>query len=562
MTRISLATATLAVALLSAPAAPSAPRAATTYIVPPGGEVGVKRALAAGGELPDGWRVEGIETRKVRVFVRFVRADATAELVLDHPSAASSAARRAGAVAIDLAGAPRALADAVVARLAADPGAVRWQEHEEARSGDPDAAAPKPGPVETPAAGPGDEPAGGVADALFALGRQVEHLVARGDLDEARRLVRALDVESLTPGASVGELAVLYMVVGDAVRAQQLAKRTLGTPAAHLGRVVLEPELDAATLIDGLDADAACRLTQAAVPLRRLGRPEQAEALLRAIATQHPACLAAVTGLALSLIGGRRGDEALAVTAPALEAHPDDPEVLMVHSSALRLVRRLTDAIDIVERLVRSPDRRPGNLGMLLAMYLREGELGARTERWKEVAAREPDDLVAPFMIGVLLHYGNHFRASNAWLVPLHDRLAGEPRLYVYRAMNEFNLGRGGEARRMLDHAAGLPVVDPDVYYCRAEITRDTERDLAVADLERYLSLTDGTPHASDAKQARVHEMLDELRQCVSDGTPHCGGPWEHPRRPTWKMGWGNLWPFVFAVCGLLLAAVLRRRFA
>ena len=114
----------------------------------------------------------------------------------------------------------------------------------------------------------------------------------------------------------------------------------------------------------------------------------------------------------------------------------------------------------------------------------------------------------------------------------------------------------------LLDQAAALPVVDPDVYYCRAEITRDTERELAISDLERYLALTDGTPHASDSKQARVREMLAELVACHEKGDPRCGGPWEHPRRPWWHPERGFLEPLVLGLIllGWMLWRLGRRR--
>ena len=61
-------------------------------------------------------------------------------------------------------------------------------------------------------------------------------------------------------------------------------------------------------------------------------------------------------------------------------------------------------------------------------------------------------------MIGVLLHYGNDFEESTRWLQPLMGRLEGEPRLFVYIAMNAFNLGDKPTARRLLDEGAQLDV--------------------------------------------------------------------------------------------------------
>jgi hypothetical protein len=156
-------------------------------------------------------------------------------------------------------------------------------------------------------------------------------------------------------------------------------------------------------------------------------------------------------------------------------------------------------------------------------------------------------------MIGVLLHYGNEFEASTRWLQPLMGRLKGEPRLFVYIAMNAFNLGDKATARRLLDEGARLDVVDPDIYYCRAEITRDSERDLAIDDLHRYLALTEGTPHADAKKQQRVKDMLSAIVACKANGIAECDGPFEHPRRPFIEAIRDYGWWITGAVSALLL---------
>ncbi len=529
-------------------------------VIPPGGESGLRRALAAGGALPDGWRHESTDVQRDRVFLRFVRdTGGTCELLVEHPDAAGASARRAGSVAIDPSGAPPALVAAVIQRLSSVTTPVRWQAVDDTPPPPPpDRQAARADP--DPYTGPRDQPSGAGNLAVFQLGRHVDHVLARGDVAEAHAAVLAFDASQLQSAASRGHLAVLLAAVGEADKAAALARQTVGTPASHLGRMVLEPDLDPASLIEGVSAADACRMVRDARAYKRLRRPKQAETLLRALAERHPTCTDASTELALALIEAERADDALAVITPALEANPGHPGLLMVRSNALRLLDRISDAIDIVEELVRGPDRLPGNMGMLLAMYLREARLNARIERWKTVASENPGDVVAAFMIGVLLHYENHFRASNAWLGPLLGVLEGEPRLYVYRAMNDYNLGRHAEARRLLEQGAALSVVDPDIYYCRAEITRDTERDLAAADLRRYLALTGATPHRNAEKQARVAEMLAELEACAAQSLPHCGGPWEHPREPLWRAGHGNLWPLLIALFGVGLAWTLRRR--
>ncbi|MBD91208.1 MAG: hypothetical protein CL940_12815, partial [Deltaproteobacteria bacterium] len=231
----------------------------------------------------------------------------------------------------------------------------------------------------------------------------------------------------------------------------------------------------------------------------------------------------------------QEGEATLKTIERGLAETPDEHQLMMMKVSAYRLLGQHEDAVRTMEEIVRGEHRQAGNLGMLLAMYLRGQDTERAIEEWKSWHKKHPDDVVAPFMVGVLLHYGNEFEESNRWLMPLKDKLHDEPRIFVYRAMNAFNMGDGKTARELLDAAALLPVVDPDVYYCRAEITRDTERQLAIDDLGRYLALTDGTPHASIEKQARVRVMYDELLVCHAENHERCAGPWEHPRKAWWQ---------------------------
>ena len=142
----------------------------------------------------------------------------------------------------------------------------------------------------------------------------------------------------------------------------------------------------------------------------------------------------------------------------------------------------------------------------------------------------KPDHITGRFLLGACLHYQDAFEESNVHLEKLVGVIDHEPRIYVYQAMNHFNLGDTVRARALLEEGITLAKVDPDVYYCRAEITRDTERDLALSDLERYLTLTARSQYENPGKRKRVVAMRDALLACKAAGTAVCDGPWEHPR--------------------------------
>lgn len=394
---------------------------------------------------------------------------------------------------------------------------------------------PAPAKIEKPTEVEG-EPREDDGEKVVQLGEQVEHLIARGDRDIARERLLGTTLKDIQSAAARADWAALHAMVGENEKAQAMAKELLETRAGPVVRVLLEQPVDAASILAERPQGEKCSLTQAGRILRRLERFDEAKALLGLLIEQEPKCLRAVIELALIHVHFQEGEATLKTIERGLAETPDEHQLMMMKVSAYRLLGRHEDAVRTMEEIVRGEHRQAGNLGMLLAMYLRGQDTERAIEEWKAWYKKHPDDVVAPFMVGVLLHYGNEFEESNRWLMPLKDRLHDEPRIFVYRAMNAFNMGDREKARELLDAAALLPVVDPDVYYCRAEITRDTERQLAIDDLGRYLALTDGTPHASIEKQARVRVMYDELLVCHEENHERCSGPWEHPRKAWWQL--------------------------
>ena len=159
----------------------------------------------------------------------------------------------------------------------------------------------------------------------------------------------------------------------------------------------------------------------------------------------------------------------------------------------------------------------------------RTHDRGAIARLEARVASPEAD-FIDRFLLGVVLHYENDFVGSNALLLPLEEKLGGEDRFHIYRAMNDFNLGDRPAALARLETAAKRDAPDPDIYYCLAELLRDTDRPRALDGLERYAAASQSDPMSNPAKEHRIRRMMEGLRACMEDERPVCEGEWEHPR--------------------------------
>ena len=382
---------------------------------------------------------------------------------------------------------------------------------------------------------------GGAWEALAApeqdFGARVkrwEHLVERGEPEAARAELDTVDLDALTGPAERLVVASLYALAGDRAKAAAIAGAVTEPEMASQVMAVTRPEATVAELLGDARGADACARTDVAVTLGRVGRPGEVVPYLRAVLSRAPDCAAAAQRLAVALIDAGDGAGAAAIAAAALEHDPKNAALQLARISALQMNGDLSGAIDALESLVRSPERQQGHMGLLLAMYLRERRVEARLDYWMKASEAAPAEVVPRFMVGVLLHYGNHFAASDTWLVPLFEEMPGEPRLFVYHAMNLFNLGQPAKARELLETAAaGSSRRSAGMWRRGMEMST---RSMAVA--------------ASQAA-ARAAVARAALEQCAADGTAVCDGPWEHPRLRGWEAPWVRP-----ALAGLLAAVV------
>ena len=278
------------------------------------------------------------------------------------------------------------------------------------------------------------------------------------------------------------------------------------------------------------EAMDTCQLVHVAQAAFLLGQHDESEVLLKGIFEQNSECLRAISILGDNYISLDRKDDAINLVQPLLEKHPEHAEFKMLLAQYYRLDGRLDDAVALYEEVVKAGNARDEHVRLLVTMYLQQRAEKRQITRWKGIYEENPSNKVAALMIGIMLHYRDEFTESQEWLLPLNDQFKGNPRYQIYRAMNDYNLDDKQGARKRLDMAAELPVIDPDVFYCRGEILRDVERDTAISDFKRYLALTEGSPFNLPEKQARVKEQVRLLEECKRNGTEVCEGPWEHPR--------------------------------
>ncbi|MDP6946441.1 MAG: hypothetical protein QF464_19995, partial [Myxococcota bacterium] len=254
-----------------------------------------------------------------------------------------------------------------------------------------------------------------------------------------------------------------------------------------------------------------------------------AVALTRAIRVMAPTCVAAYVMEIEMLSTLRDHPPATALIADAIARFPSHPARARLEELALGNAGDEAGLIALYEKRLAEGDRSPGLFSVLFSHYVKHGVMADRVERYMARATSDPTDDVAALVAGVLLHYEKHFARSNALVERAAPTFPEEPRVYIYQAMNHFNLGDRAKAESFIARAEALAAPDPDVYYCVGEIFRDTDRAKALAALEVYWHMTAVSGADITVKQERVRGMMHAIATCQRDETPApCPGPFEH----------------------------------
>ncbi|MCB9786809.1 MAG: hypothetical protein H6744_08960 [Deltaproteobacteria bacterium] len=518
---------------------------------------------ALAGEWQGGALVlDGLAVERDRVRLTFAaRAGGPprGELELVHPSAAPAGAVKAGPFAVRIvSGASPELAEAVAERVRGLEAARIWSTPEAQPEPDAGATSPPPQPDDADEAA---RVALAIRNALHAA-RTEDEAVARAAL---------VAVQASATGNAGPDIAETWYRIGDGERGKAVARAWLAaTPDEQSVRAVRaqvlaggggDPEALAEAIL-ALPADQRCEGAAVAETMARVGQREPAHALLRRLAERLPACSSVAALEVAWLLEAVRMDEADARSAEALARFPDAEEMVGLRAQVLLARERPEEAVALLEPMAwRNPDS--GLVSSLQGAYMNVKTPGWLANKRAELVRRheaDPSDYTAAFLAGVIMHYEGRLEESNALLEPLVPILGKQPRLYIYLGMNAFDLGDADTGLAWIQKAFDLEAPDPDVYYCRAEILHYRDPAGALADLEKYLALTEGSPTVPEKKHARVAEMARTLRECVANGGPvPCPGPWEHPRPAGTPLGHAppaSPWPWVAAGLGLLAAAI------
>ena len=405
-------------------------------------------------------------------------------------------------------------------------------------------------------------PQGGVAEqSPLELGdvfAAIEHKITIGDTENARRLL-----ESLPPSIdawAVVEVAFFWKRLGDAERLQSALSSiedsaTAQHAALALAKDILEDkQVDFSKAIAGKEA-SACDTVLAVNLLQRLERLKEARKIATAIRSLDPTCVGGwETEISLHLLLDDK-NKALSVAKEAQRALPQAPGLWQVLAYLYQETGELEKAVELLDKAVRVGKPTGGSLRNLLGTVVRNSDNRQKyLKSYLERHRADANDTVSQMIAGVILHYENRFEESDKLLSPLEGTLGHSDRLHIYLAMNAFNRGEREVALERLNQRADGPSPDPDVFYCRAEILRDTNRQQARDDLERYRMMSEGRRFSNPDKDERIRQLTELLDACIADGRSSCEGPWEHPRlrhQDNNTMWWQH--PVFYALCAGVL---------
>ena len=369
---------------------------------------------------------------------------------------------------------------------------------------------------------------------------KAEHAAMLGQKDDAKEALIALGKAEQTSTSmllSVAEALWEVEAPGDATAVVARWREGVGEDAdpigawrakALSGEAVSVPEI-LETLVG---TDAECDIRHIATSMSVSGARQQAYLLLEGAAPKTD-CIDIEVTLARWFVEDMRRDEAKELTGLLMAHAPEHDEVRSLRAQLLMGDGQFKEAAAVLE-VAAWKDPESGLLSALIGAYQRIEDPPWQEKKLAELkarAAKDVNDHVAAFLVGVKLHYRGDFSASDTYLTRVATTFYEQPRMHIYRGMNAFNMGEKDRALEHIQTAMNLEAPDPDVYYCRAELRRWFDVPGAIADLNRYLIQSNAGGTTNPAKQERVNRIIKSLQGCIDRGDPiPCEAPLEHPR--------------------------------
>lgn len=275
------------------------------------------------------------------------------------------------------------------------------------------------------------------------------------------------------------------------------------------------------------DARAAAAALAGAAQDERCGRVEAMEALLldgedpRALGTLparrrcEPRC---VRLFRMKLAAAMDDEDALDRAADrALSARPEDPDVLFLWGTYYYERSRLDEAVAVWDRLAAKDPAYPTFLGQYGTAMLVSGRLETEAiERLLGRAWTDPEDWLAAYLAGLGLYYKQAYQA----VIPLLSRAVEavpETRARMYLAMAHFFAGDTATAHAAMEQLEPEAWQEPDVYYCRSLIYRETDLARAIREMERFLEVFEGESRQRFGQQKvrKARSDLDLMRRGI-----------------------------------------------
>ncbi|MGB0591081.1 MAG: hypothetical protein ACPGU1_15505 [Myxococcota bacterium] len=345
------------------------------------------------------------------------------------------------------------------------------------------------------------------------------------DVDGVRSALEAAIAAAPRDVAVLRQSAVLLQAAGQTEEAKGLLDRARAELPATGGTVYEEAERLALAAIDGtLSPDAgqalvargpkaACAAIRLADTLDLLGQPKAARQLSEDALIVAPGCRDAHR-VVCELLGREKDWPGLLKRSDdGILTFPKHGDFRIQRATALRGLGRNDEARDVLEAEVRKNPQDTGPMSSLAALYTMTRTSESGYAKLDDACRQDPDDIVSCFLAGVIAHYLAKHDACVAHMNALIERLPTQPRVPMYAAISSYWMDKVPDADRLIAKAASISgATDPDVFYCRALIRMKRDREGAVADLERFLTVAHRGWH-SQGKIGRVNHELAMLKR-------------------------------------------------
>ncbi|HAN30941.1 MAG TPA: hypothetical protein DCQ06_05035 [Myxococcales bacterium] len=317
------------------------------------------------------------------------------------------------------------------------------------------------------------------------------------------------------------------MKVGAAQRGQKILKQVID----ELKKRAEQDPSERACWVDALarlDPDQAAKIANSEVAsaqrpcdwsliaytLQNKQKRKQAAAIADAILKRQPKCEHAwlVKGHVADT-GLKSWQAVLDVANAALKHLPKSLPLMNLKAGALHSGWKNKEAAEVWEEIARRDLNFPGVMGMLATAWtqLPEIEDADFLKPLEQRLKSKPDDVILRYIIGTASYYRDDFQSVIKYLDPLRKVVPREPRVHLYTAMAHFHLGHTKTAFERLNTLQTFGHGDPDFYYCRSVMTRHTDFEGSLRDLETFVRLSQNRLN-SDAKIYKMNRELEVMR--------------------------------------------------